>query len=98
MGTTDEDLSPSITCSHCFFNRSILAVCKDRICLTCGNDHSFKNNFAGVIKSIDLILELLYRRKVVLQLGWLYQQPTKMKNTTNQSGQSSKKGAVVNRH
>ena len=36
----------------------------DRICPQCGNDHSFRGNFEGVITSIDLIPELLYGMKL----------------------------------
>jgi hypothetical protein len=37
--------------------------CPDRICAECGNDHSFRGNFEGVITSIDLIPELLFGKK-----------------------------------
>jgi hypothetical protein len=50
----------SINCSHCSFHRLIPTVCQDRICIECGDDHSFRGNFAEVITSIDLIPELLY--------------------------------------
>jgi hypothetical protein len=56
MGTTNKDLSHSINCIHCSFNRSIPPICQDRICLVCGNDHGFRNNFAGVTTSIDIIV------------------------------------------
>ncbi|MFL6376627.1 MAG: hypothetical protein ACJ72R_04100 [Nitrososphaeraceae archaeon] len=59
MDSTNKDLSHSINCSHCSFNRLIPAICNDRICLVCGNDHSFRNNFAGIITSMDLIPKLL---------------------------------------
>jgi hypothetical protein len=38
--------------------------CPDRICAECGNDNSFRGNFAGVITSIDFIPELLYGMKL----------------------------------
>ena len=41
------------------------SICQDRICSECGNDHSLRNNFAGVITSIDLIPELLFGKKEV---------------------------------
>jgi hypothetical protein len=40
--------------------------CSDRICAECGNDHSFRANFAEVITSIDLIPELLYDKLEIL--------------------------------
>lgn len=33
----------------------------DRICETCGNDHSFRPDFEGVKTSIDVIPELIQR-------------------------------------
>jgi hypothetical protein len=66
MDSTNKDLSYSINSSHCSFNRVIPAICNDIICTECGNDHSFRGNFAEVITSIDLIPELLYDKMEAL--------------------------------
>jgi hypothetical protein len=58
MGTTNEDLSHSINCSHCSFNRLIPTICQEGICAECGNDHSFRGNFEDAITFIDLLPEL----------------------------------------
>jgi hypothetical protein len=44
-------------------DNDLMMSCADRICPGCGNDHSFRGNFEGVITSIDLIPELLYGQK-----------------------------------
>ena len=41
-------------------DNDLMMSCPDRVCAECGNDHSFRGNFEGVITSIDLIPELLY--------------------------------------
>jgi hypothetical protein len=43
-------------------DNDLMMSCHDRICAECGNDHSFRGNFEGVITSIDLIPELLYNK------------------------------------
>jgi hypothetical protein len=47
-------------------DNDIMMSCPDRICAECGNDHSFRGNFAEVITSIDLIPELLYDKMEAL--------------------------------
>ena len=37
MDSMNKDLSHSVICSHCSFDRLIPAICKDRICLVCDN-------------------------------------------------------------
>jgi hypothetical protein len=44
-------------------DNDLIMSCPDRVCAECGNDHSFRGNFEGVITSIDLIPELLYGQK-----------------------------------
>jgi hypothetical protein len=48
-------------------DNDLMMSCPDRICAECGNDHSFRGNFEGVITSIDLIPELLYGMKVTVK-------------------------------
>jgi hypothetical protein len=67
MDSTNKNLSHSIRCSHRSSDRLMHAICQDRTCSVCGYDHSFRNNFEGVITSIDLIPEFLYRVKVTVK-------------------------------
>jgi hypothetical protein len=39
----------------CAFDNDIMMSCADRICIQCGNDHSFRGNFADVATSIDIL-------------------------------------------
>jgi hypothetical protein len=32
--------------------------CSDRVCLECGNDHSFRGNFKDTITSIDILAQM----------------------------------------
>jgi hypothetical protein len=38
-------------------------LCPDRICEQCGNDHDFNPSFDGVKTSMDILPELLTRRR-----------------------------------
>jgi hypothetical protein len=58
MHSTNKDLSRSINCSHCSFDRLIPTVCQDRICIEGGNDDSLRGNFEGAITIIDVMPEL----------------------------------------
>jgi hypothetical protein len=49
MDSTNKDLSHSLNKP----NNNRLTLCQDRICLECGNDHSFRGNFEDAITSID---------------------------------------------
>jgi len=42
----------------CVFDNDLMMSCADRICIQCGNDHSFRGNFEGVLTSIDVIPSL----------------------------------------
>jgi hypothetical protein len=53
VDSTNKDLSHSINCSHCSFDRLIPTVCQDRICIECGNDDSFRGNFEDAITFIE---------------------------------------------
>jgi hypothetical protein len=37
----------------------MILSCCDSICIECGNDHSFRPNFEGVVTSIDAIPKIL---------------------------------------
>jgi hypothetical protein len=50
-------------------DNDVMMSCPDRICKECGNDHSFRGNFEGVITSIDLIPELLYGQSLKAKEG-----------------------------
>jgi hypothetical protein len=43
-------------------DNDFLMSCFDRICVECGNDHSFRPNYEGVNTSIDIILKLQKKR------------------------------------
>ena len=40
------------------FDNDLLMSCPDRICAQCGDDHSFRGNFADVLTSIDILATL----------------------------------------
>jgi hypothetical protein len=44
-----------IYCDIAVFDNDFMMTCPDRICVQCGNDHSFRGNFKGVLTSIDVI-------------------------------------------
>jgi hypothetical protein len=44
-----------IYCDIAVFDNDFLMSCPDRICAECGVDHSFRNNFADVATSIDVL-------------------------------------------
>jgi hypothetical protein len=39
-------------------DNNLMMSCPDRVCLECGNDHSFRGNFEDAITIIDLLPEL----------------------------------------
>ena len=55
MDGTNKDLSHSLNKP----NNNRLTLCQDRICLECGNDHSFRgNDIKDGITLIDLLPEI----------------------------------------
>jgi len=48
------------TCYECLphIDSESITSCPDRICIVCGNDHSFRGNIKDAITFIDLLPEL----------------------------------------
>ena len=51
MDSTNKDLSHSLNKA----NNNPLRLCQDRICLECGDDHSFRGYFDDAVTSIEML-------------------------------------------
>ena len=52
-----------IYCDTSVFDNDFMMSCADRICIQCGNDHSFRGNFEDMAMSIDVLSNLLSKDK-----------------------------------